>query len=109
MSIYTRALRREKRRQFKQEREEGVKPVEYRQHYVDKISQETTVFAMQYGGLWKDAKQAMDAMWAFTKRRIKHYGLNNRYLPPTFKRKLKQEETDGSNTDGIAAESLQSV
>jgi len=71
---------------------------EYRQRFVDKISQEATEFLASTS--WANPEVARRSALAFIRRRIRHYGLQNKYLPPDFK-KIEQQQ-NGSIADGIA-------
>ena len=70
---------------------------EYKQRYVDKISDETTHFLGTTA--WPSAEAARLGMITFIKRRTKHYGLRNKYLPADF----KKTPDNGSSTDGATA------
>ena len=100
MSLLTRA---EKKARIERNKQEPLLSYD-RQRFIDQISLETTEFlsknTLPCGKAWKgwpSAEAAILGAMQFTKRRIKHYGLKNRYLPPTFKRQPKQ---NGDNPIG---------
>ena len=71
---------------------------DYRTIYSQKIANETNTF-LRSGGV----AGGYEGMHAFIKRRAKHYGIDNKYLPPDFKRDMEIESTNASGTEGTAA------
>ena len=78
----------------------------YKAKYVDKVSMETTEFLAKTAHLFSNATDAITGAMAFTKRRLRHYGLLNKYLPPDFK---KQEKQNGCNEQGHSRETQEPV
>lgn len=61
---------------------------EYRQRYSAKIASEANEF-LANGGLFGGP----DGLHKFIKRRSKHYGIDNKYLPPDFKKDQTIDQT----------------
>lgn len=60
--------------------------IEYRLNYGNKISLEVNEFVRQLKKFKLEDKSFPVAVNAFLRKRGKHYGLDNKYLPPDFKK-----------------------
>lgn len=70
---------------------------EYRQRFTEKIAAEANAFLLAGGVVG-----GPQGLHSFIKRRAKHYGITNKYLPPDFKRDMNIESTNASGTEGTA-------